>query len=98
MLRQFEDLLTGDHTVSAGDGGREAVEHGGLARLGSAAHENVEAGDDRRAEEGGCLRIQGSQDHKIVEGVSASDEFLDGSKGAQCQVTAVRRRLTHRAW
>jgi len=61
-------------------------------------HRRMLTGDDRRAEEGGCLRIQGSQDHKIVEGVSASDEFLDGSKGAQCQVTAVRRRLTHRAW
>ena len=40
-VAQLEDLLTGDHTVSAGDGGREAVEHGGLARLRATGERNL---------------------------------------------------------
>jgi hypothetical protein len=41
--RQLLDLLGADHPLATGDGGRQAVEHRGLAGLGAAGNEDVEA-------------------------------------------------------
>ena len=74
---QFEDLLDGDDALAGSDARGQTVEHGGLARLGCAGDQDVQAAGHGRAEEPGCLRCQRAQFHQMFEPARLHHELAD---------------------
>ena len=74
---QFEDLLDGDDALAGSDARRQTVEHGGLARLGGAGDQDVQAAGHGSAEEPGCLRRQRAQFHQVFEPACLHHELAD---------------------
>ena len=74
---QLEDLLGADHPVAAGDRGGQAVEHGGLAGLGAAGDQDVEAGAHGRLEERGRRRGEAAEVDEVVQPGGADHELAD---------------------
>ena len=62
---ELEDLLARDHALAGGNGPGQRADHGGLAGLGGARDDDVEAGLDGGVEEGGRTGGQGAQANEI---------------------------------
>ena len=74
---QLEDFLHGDDPLAGADAGGEAVQHGGLARLGGARDQDVEAAGHGRAEKPGRLRGERAQLHQMLQPAGLDHELAD---------------------
>ena len=74
---ELEDFFAGDDAFAAGDGGGEAVEHGGLAGLGAAGDDDVQPGGDGGFEEGGGGLREGAEGDEFAEAYRGQHEPAD---------------------
>ena len=78
---QLEDLLRRHDPVAAGDRRGQAVEHRGLAGLGPAGDEDVEAGAHRGLEERRGRRGQAAELDQVAQPRGAEHELADVDRG-----------------
>ena len=63
---ELQRVLNGDDAVGGGQQFDQGIEQGGLARSGTARHENVLLSQQRLARCGENLRGQGTEAHQVV--------------------------------
>ena len=76
----LEHLLAADDALGRGHAAQQRVEEGGLARLRSAGHHDVQPGDHGGLEEVGCLRRQHAEPDEVADRARPHDEppHVDG--------------------